>query len=300
MPRSVLDRLTDKCRRCLSGRVRRVALLLPLLVLYAGDAVAEEELVFGCHPFLPATELLERFTPLTQYLSSATGHPIRIEFAKDYPAHIQTVGEDRLDIAYLGPAPYVRVVAAYGAKPILAQLEVNGRDTFKGVIVVRRDAGIEILSNLAGKRFAFGDSGSTMSHLVPRYVLLQAGVDHDELAGFEHLGNHEAVAMGVLAGMFNAGAVKESVFRRFEGRGLKALAWTPPIATHVFVTRADMPEQTLRALREAFAGLGRKADGLSVLRSIKSSVTGVRSGEDGDYDDLRSILQVLNEAGVKP
>ncbi len=282
-------------------RTRRALLLLPLLLAsHSGGAFSEEELVFGVYPFAPPTELFEKFTPLVTYLSTALDRPIRIETTRDYQSHIRAVGENRRDIAYLGPVPYVRTVAAYGPKPILAQLEVNGMNTFRGVIVVRRDSELEALSDLAGKRFAFGDPESTMSHLVPRYMLLEAGIGVDELSGFEHLRNHRAVAMGVLAGMFDAGAVKASVLRQFEQRGMGVLAWTPPIATHVLVARSDLPEQTLRLFREALARLRQQAVGPALLRAIKPSATALRPGTDGDFDELRAILRALGEAGAIP
>ncbi|MCP4042641.1 MAG: phosphate/phosphite/phosphonate ABC transporter substrate-binding protein, partial [Gammaproteobacteria bacterium] len=248
------------------------------MTLGPGRAVVAEELVFGLHPFLPPAELINRFAPLMEYLSVATGLPIRIEIVKDYRTHILAVGEDRRDIAYLGPVSYVRTVQSYGPKPILAQLEVNGENSYLGVIVVRRDSTLKSLSDLGEKRFAFGDPDSTMGYLVPRYMLLKAGIDGDELGGSEHLKNHKSVAMAVLAGMFDAGAIKESVYRRFEEQGLRVLAWTPPIATHLFVARANLPQPTLHTLREAFVRLGSEPDGPAILRTIKPAVSGLRPG----------------------
>ncbi|MCP4695598.1 MAG: phosphate/phosphite/phosphonate ABC transporter substrate-binding protein [Gammaproteobacteria bacterium] len=292
------DQLREGICRLLSGRIPHVLLLLQLLAFPLGEAVSKEEMIFGIYPFMQPAELLKKFTPLTEYLSSVIGRPIRIEIVKDYQTHIQMTGENRRDIAYLGPVPYVRTVEKYGSKPILALLEVNGKNTFQGVFIVRRDSKLKSLSDLAGKRFAFGDPDSTMSHLVPWYMLLKAGVGKDKLGEFECLNNHKAIAMGVLAGMFDAGAVKESVFRQFEARGLRALARTLPIAAHIFVTRSNMPEQTLHALRQAIAKLGQEADGPAILHAIKPSVTALKPGKDSDFDKLRSILQALDEAGA--
>lgn len=285
----------------------RTLLLLALALLprdavsgHDPAAISGEELVFGLHPFMQTTDLLRSFTPLTEYLSNAVGRPVRIEIAKDYQAHIEAVGENRRDIAYLGPVPYVRVVDAHGPKPILAQTEVEGNNTFRGAIIVRRDGKLETLADLAGKRFAFGDPNSTMSHLVPYYMLREAGITKNELGGFEHVKNHAAVALGVLSGMFDAGAVNESVFREYEQRGLKVLAWTAPIATHVFVTRSDMPERTVRVLRQAMLKLREETYGSVILHAIKPSLTDLTPGKDSDFDNLRTILRTLDEAGDVP
>lgn len=281
-------------------RVRSVligAVIGIVSVFSARPGLTSEELVFGVHPFMPADKLFETFTPLTGYLSDVAGQPVRIEIAKDYQAHIEAVGNDQRDIAYLGPVPYVRVVDGHGAKPILAQLEVGGKTTFRGAIVVRHDSPVKVLKDLAGKRFAFGDKSSTMSHLVPWSMLISAGAPKASLAGFEHLPNHEAVGLAVLSGMFDAGAVKESVFRNQENRGLRVLTWTAPIANHVLVARSDMPDATRNKLQAALMRIHESADGVAVLRAIKPSVTALVPANDGDLDHLRKILAGLRGRG---
>ncbi len=290
--------------RLVPGSFRAVmwclSLLLPAFMLMPRITVAGEALTLGIHPYRGSSELLQRFTPLAEHLGAAIGRSVRIEIAKDYQSHIEAVGENRLDIAYLGPAPYVRVVDGHGPKPILAQLEVDGRNTYRGVIIARRDSGLDTLGDLAGKRFAFGDPQSTMSHIVPRYMLLRNGITPDRLGGSAHLPNHMAVALGVLGGMFDAGAVKDDVFHDYEDRGLKALAWTPPIVTHLFVARSDLPQGIIATLRKVFHRLRSETYGSVILHAIKPTLTGMTHGHDGDYDNLRTILRTLSEPGGVP
>jgi phosphonate transport system substrate-binding protein len=115
------------------------ALVLLLVVAFSGPSFAAEPLKLGVHPYLPATELVERFTPLAEYLEEKTGRPVEVVISKDYAYHIGLIGKDELDIAYMGPASYVKLVEKYGQKPMLARLEVGGLPMFQGVIVSRRD-----------------------------------------------------------------------------------------------------------------------------------------------------------------
>jgi phosphonate transport system substrate-binding protein len=277
------------------------ALLLFLAVFcFPYVSVAGDALTLGIHPYLPATELAGRFTPLADYLARITGRPVEIRIAKDYQEHIDRVGRDEVDIAYMGPAPYVKLVDAYGEKPILARLEINGKPSFQGVIVTTRESPIQSLSELAGKRFAFGDPDSTMSHLVPRYMLAEAGVGVERLGGYEYLHSHVNVALGVLMGHFDAGAVKEEVFYEYEKRGLRALAWSPRISEHLFVTSKTLPPETVKTLREALFSLRDTEEGRAILSSIKEGVTAMVPASDGDYDTLRAILRALEEQGVTP
>lgn len=118
------------------------------------------------HPYLPYAELIQRYSPLADYLGEALERSVVVRIGRNYHEHIVHIGKNRVDIA-------------------------------------------------------FGDPESTMSHLVPRFMLWRVGVTGEVLADYQFLSNHTNVALGVLVGDFDAGAVKEEVFYEFEPKGLK-------------------------------------------------------------------------------
>ena len=158
------------------------------------------------------------------------------------------------------------------------------------MIIVREDSSIRSLEDLAGRSFAFGDTNSTMSHLVPRYMLEEGGMPVSRLAKYEFLGSHHNVALAVLGGYFDAGGVKEEVYYEYRDRGLRMLAKSPPIAEHVFMTRSSLPTDIQESLRKAMLTLHEDAQGADTLTSLKSGVTALVKVDDGDYNSLRKIL----------
>jgi phosphonate transport system substrate-binding protein len=137
-----------------------------------------------------------------------------------------------------------------------------------------------------------------MSHLVPRFMLWKAGVSTDDLADYRFLGSHTNVALGVLAGDFDAGAVKEEVFYQYEQQGLRALATTPPFSEHLFVARSTLPPRTLAILREALFRIKDTPEGQIILAGIKNRLTGMVPVQDSDYDNLREVLKTLQHHGM--
>ena len=260
-----------------------------------GVTQAQESLTLEIHPYLSATELIKRFTPLANYLGKKIGRPVTVTIAKNYQEHIDQIGNDKVDIAFMGPAPYITMVNLYGKKTILGRLEINDTPTFQGVIIVSKDNPIRTLSDLRGKYFAFGDPASTMSHLVPRYMMRRAGVNIDELAGHVFLKNHDNVALGVLLGDFDAGAVKEEVFNEYRQQGLKMLKKTPPISEHLFVVRKTLPPGTVEAFRKALYVLKNDPEGSAIMTAVQKNVTGIVPATDSDYDNLRTILKTLKD-----
>lgn len=281
-------------------RTRLVALILLMMGTAwpwhnaAADDKSDTQVILAVHPYLGTAEIVKRFTPLAEYLSQRIDRRVNVRVGPSYEAHIDAVGRDTVDIAFMGPAPYVALTARYGLKPLLARLEIDGVPTFRGSIIVRRDSPLTELSDLKGKRFAFGEPDSTMGTLVPRYMLLQARVPLTALGSHNNISGHKNVALAVLAGAADAGAVKDEVFRDLEPQGLRQLASTPEISEHLFVTRADLPPPLIAQIRTVLLTLKDHPDGARILRSINSRATALVSVRDDDYANLREIIRAVD------
>jgi phosphonate transport system substrate-binding protein len=261
-------------------------------------APASAPLTLCVHPYLSATELNKRFTPLAEYLGRQLGRPVQLEIGSSYDAHLHKIANGIVDIAFMGPSSYVKLTDQYGKRPLLAAFQTKEGKFFHGHIMVRKDSPITSLSQLKGKRFVFGDRASTMSHFVPRHMLLKAGIDVKQFSEVSYLPNHENIALGILAGTFDAGAVKEEVFLQYEPRGLRSLARSGPISDHVFIARADLPDRTVQALRKALLQLSNSDEGRRILSSLRNDVIALVPSDDHDFDGLRAIMNDLKKAGV--
>jgi len=268
-----------------------ILLILILLLIIPLSKADPGQLTFAVHPYLPKEEILKRFTPLVDYLSDQLGMPVKLSISKNYEVHIENIGNQVIDIAYIGPSSYVEMTQKYGKHPLLARLEVNGKPFFNGYIVTANKEFVDNIGALKGKRFAFGSPHSTMSYLVPRHMLKEAGVGLETLAGYRFLGNHRNVALGVLLGEFDAGAVKEEVYFNFREQGLLKVAVSPSISEHVFLSRQKLPVEVIEKLRQSMYRLSESDAGIKILTTIKKKITGLVKVNDSDYDNLRKIMQ---------
>lgn len=274
---------------------RYLVIIGGIILSFGGHASSEEGLTFGFLPYLAPSELFNKYTPLVDYLSAEVGHSIVIKVAKTYEEHIERIGKDQLDIAFLGGAPYVKMVGRYGQKPLLARYEIRNEPSFHGVIFVADKSPLQNLSDLAGKRFAFGAMDSTLTTLVPIYMLKQVGIELSELAGYEFLKNQQNVVFGVLLGDYAAGSSALEVFEEYRQKGIRSVAVSPPVSTHLLVTRQTLPLALIEKLRAALYSLKGKAAKDTILPAISHDLTGFVKVQDTDYDSLRTILK---EVGV--
>lgn len=266
--------------------------LVGWLGLCLSIAVKAEQapLTLGVHPYLAPQEVVSRFQPLADYLSAHIDRPTRVLVGTDYASHLREAGLDHLDMAFLGPAVYVRLVREYGPKPLLARLRVNGSDWLFGEIVVRRESPIQTLADLRGHSFAFGSRLSTMGTVVPRALLATVGVDTSNLGFSTHLEGHNNVAMAVLSGMVDAGAVKREIYTKYRGGELRSLQATPAVPEHVLVARGDLPAELIARLRELLLHAQENTQGLAAARAIHHEADGFAPAEDGDYAELRRLM----------
>lgn len=283
----------------------RMLLLVVFICVTAANATpadqpaGQEPLILGIHPYLPHDEIITRFTPLANYLARAIGRPVEVRVGRDYKEHINAIGDGTIDIAYMGPAPYVEMVKKFGKKPLLARQVINGDPYLRGEIIVRQDSPFRTLADLRGKCFLFGDINSTMSYILPQRMLERAGIPLSKLGSYQSLEGHKNVALAVLAGSCDAGAVKSEVFHEYESRGLRALAELPLVADHVFVASTRLPTSLVIKLRELLMALNELPEGAPIMTGIHPEMTALVPAKDSDFDKLRVLMKSKFTPGAR-
>ena len=273
-------------------------LLISFLFLFTAfqpSAKAEHPLILAVHPYLSHSELIKKFTPLVEYLSQKLNQKITLKIGDSYDEHINIIGLNQADIAYMGPASYIKMVNNYGKKPILARLEVNGKPTFHGHIIAGKGSGIDNLQDLKGKHIAYGDRNSTMSFIVPHFMLLQEKIFDNPHTRYVFLHTHNNVALGVLSGDYDAGAVKSAVFEKFKNDGIYSVSKTPEISEHVFIARSNLDTKKINQIKSLMLDFNKTPEGLDALKNIKKTITGLVAASDSDYDNLRHIINTVKK-----
>jgi phosphonate transport system substrate-binding protein len=259
----------------------------------AGDAQPKRPLVLAVHPYLVPEEIERRFAPLAAFIGRTLGEDVVVRVGGSYAEHISAIGRDQVDLAFMGPAPYVRMLEHYGSKPLLARFEVAHQPNLHGVIVVAQASPLRTLAALRGRRFAFGDADSTMSYYVPAWLLIKNGLPLAALGGQSFLGSHPNVALAVLAGDYDAGALKREVYDEYAAGGLRILAELPATPDYLFVARADFPPATVVKLRAALLTLDSTAEGRRILTELHPGLTRLIPAAESDYQALREMISTV-------
>lgn len=270
-----------------------VGLVLVLSLFAAPTVWAKDKLVMGVHPYKPATQLYTLFKPIADYVSQQIGKPVELKIGKTYAETGEFIGTGEMDFAFIGPALYVESKSKYNVTP-LAQVVNDGKPSFYGVVVVKKGSGITSLKDLSGRTFAFGERGSTVNHLVPLYMLMEAGVRLTDLKKYAFLGSHEVVAQNVVRGVFDAAGLQPDVAGKYKDQGLEIIARSVGIPEHVFVATKSLDAATVAKIQGALLGMDVK-----LLKGIKGSLTGIQKFSDKDFDILRKIMKTVEKEKAK-
>lgn len=239
-----------------------------------------------------AGTVIKNNQPLKRYLEKALGRDIELVVTTDYSSMIEAMRHGRIDLGYFGPLSYVLAKRKCDIEPFAAMIH-KGSTTYQAVVIANAAAGVTSLAAAAGKDVAFGDPASTSSHLIPKYLLAQAGLKGGESYREHFVGSHDAVAMAVQNGHAQLGGLSKPIFdalverRVVDPARVRVVAESRPYPQYPWTMRSDLASPLKERIRAAFLGLRDP----EVLKPFKADGFGPIS--DRDYDVIRELGDVL-------
>lgn len=277
-------------------------LLLLVCVALSATAAAADSLLFNILPLENPVEMAKRFKPLAEYLTAQLNRPIEVKPGKDYAASIEAVGLGRHQLAYTSPTLWTKMRRLYpqAGLEMVALVCIEGKPFTHSYIIVPKDSPVMALADLRGKVFAFGNEDSTGSHLYPRWMLRQAGLDRDkDLAGFKYTGSHANVLKAVESGGADAGGLTESTARKGIAAGtVRMLAISEPIPEFAIVIGKTFPADLKATLISALCRLtAHQPEEARILQAINPKASGFAPATGTEYDvPAKMIAELYGES----
>ena len=253
--------------------------------------VANSPLVLGVFPRRNATLTTRLFTPMADYLSQRLDREVKLVTAKDFAAFWRGVIEQRYDLVHYNQYHYIRSADRY---QVITHNKEFGRSDVAGSIYVRKDSGITALAQLKGQQVVFGGGeDAMMSYILPRYLLLEAGLELDDYQvqfassppnALMALYFNQTSASGAGDILIDLPVVKNNI----DTSELTHLAMTEPLLHLPWAVNRNMGAQLKDQIQQALLALEADAEGMAVLKQAKMSGMGI--AEDRDYDPHRQII----------
>ena len=242
---------------------------------YASRApVAAREYVFAIHPLHNPAKLFDIYGPLIDYLNkNIPDATFRLEASRNYEEFEKKLYSRQVDFAL--PNPYQTLNSLRHGYHVIAKM--GDDDKFTGVILVRRDGGIDRISDLKGKKVSYPARTALAATMMPQYYFQIHGLDVNRDIENLYVGSQESSIMNVYLGNVAAGVTWPLPWEAFQhehpdkAREL-VLKWeTEPMINNGVVARDDMQPQLVARVAELLVTLHQNEEGRAMLARMPLS-----------------------------
>jgi len=261
----------------------------------------ETTLLIGLIPEQNIFDQVERYRPLTGYLSKKAGVKIKLTVLSRYGNIIDNFVSLGLDGAFFGSFTYTLAHAKLGVEVVARPEKNDGTSTYHGLIFVRKDSGIRNMKDMEGKRFVFVDKATTAGYLLPLRYFGKYGITNYKtyLKESYFAGTHEDAIHDVLNGKADMGAAKNTIYNmlaKTDGRLAKELVVlekSPEVPENALAVRKDLDWSLRKKLKEALLGMHNDPEGRDVLIGF-----GARRFIETVDRDYMPVVKYAKEAGL--
>lgn len=251
-----------------------------------GEKAANEKrdrLVLGVMPSLPPTKLFTKYQPLADYLTRKTGKEVVVSTSPNFQEYIVRLQKGEYELILPNAYQYIMVSKEPGYIPLV---KVKGIP-YKGLIVVRKDSGINSVSDLKGRRIAYADPTALYATMQVKVYLKEHGVDSENDMKESYAASQDSVILGVHQKLFDAAGTWPEAFDAISGdtrNQLKVLAETETLPSRPIAVRADIPQEIAEKVKGALINMTSDPEGQKILASLGYNF---EDASDRDFDKVR-------------
>jgi len=256
--------------------------------LMAG-AVQAETIKFAVTDINGLEELQVHYGAFVDVLEEITGDKVKFFPINNRTAAVEALANGHVDYVLTGPAEYIVFRARAKAVPVVAWQRLD----YFTQLVVTNESPIKSLVDMKGKTIAFGEVGSTSTHLGPAQLLASIGLMPNK--DYKALNIHRNVSIeALLRGDVDAVAVGSShlfnIRDKFTDVGLRVAARGPDLPNDVLVAGAHVPAANVAKMRDAFVNNAEKLLNAALRGEENKKYRGgkfIPTVKDFDYEYVR-------------
>lgn len=256
-------------------------------------ATRPDTLKVGVLPDQSVGTIKARYSGFMGYLSKTLDMPVELIIPDSYADLLDMFHEKKIQLAYFGGVTFVQASKRSNATPV-AMRDIDAK--FRSYFLVKTDDPAKQITDLEGRKLAFGSRLSTSGHFMPRSFMQESGIiPEDYFSEVSFSGAHDKTAYMVRDGTVDVGAanavVIDSMYAdgRLDPKIVRILWETPPYADYVWALQSNVPESFLIEVRDAFLSLSPEYPAHGAL--LNQLGAGLFEPVDSDdFADLRAIV----------
>ena len=251
--------------------------------------------IFAVHPLHNPQRLFAVFGPMMDYLSNNIPNArFQLEASRNYAAYDKKLYSGRFHFSL--PNPFQTINAIDKGYQVFAKM--GDDDNFRGIILVRKDSGIEEETDLKGKSVSYPAPTALAATIMPQYYLQAHGVDVMVDLDNQYVGSQESSIMHVFLKQTAAASTwpppwKALIKERPELAEQLEIKWqTPPLINNGLVARKDIDPALVQQVKELLIHLHEHAEGQKILQRMELSQ--FESADNNSYQIVRDFIALFS------
>lgn len=234
----------------------KVALFTVLFISYGIFCYGNDSIVYSSVGAIEQELSVESNRDIMNFISKTLSKKVTFEYKKDYYTLLEDFKKGLIDVVYLGPLTYAILKNRFSDyEPIATIMSEDGTPFYRCFLVRAFDTPADLKKI---KTIALTSPYSTCGYFGVKMILSKYGLDLDDYK-YTFFQSHDKVAEHVLLKEYDAGGIKDSVYKRYEGLLLKIDGYTNYIPQHVIVAnKKTLTTRELDLLKEKFTTLKEK------------------------------------------
>jgi phosphonate transport system substrate-binding protein len=258
-------------------------------------------------PLRFATFLAPSVRPVYEGVVAAVAKRLGIDAELTVGSSFAQFARGEVDAGFICGLPYVELTRGEPspvtpiAAPVLAGERYAGRPIYFSDVIVRHDSDIAAFADLRGRSWAYNDRGSHSGYNLTRYHLVRLGETSGFFGRVVEAGFHQRAIRMVAGGEVDAAAIDSQVLavelthHPELAEDVRIVATLGPSTIQPLVASRHLPDEVRAAVRETVLSMHADAEGRAALAT--GHVERFVPVTDGDYDDIRSMLRAVEDAG---
>jgi phosphonate transport system substrate-binding protein len=207
--------------------------------------------------------------------------------------------DGKVDLFHDSVVPTMVLSKWAGSVPILRQWKY-GESDYDGVILVKKNSGIDTLADLKGRIIAFDEPHSTSAHILPRMLLEEKklklvqikspGTAKPDVVGYVY-GNDGSSPNLLITGRADAATTSYREIERLKPEvreTLKIIARTRTVPRQLIAVRKDLDSKVVTALKEVLINMDKDPEGQGVMKR-QQNTTKIDEIPPGSLNRLKDI-----------
>jgi phosphonate transport system substrate-binding protein len=249
--------------------------------------------VVGIHPLHNPKRLFEVYSPIIKHIEThIPGSTFRLEASRNYDEFDKKLYSGHFDFAM--PNPYQTVRSLKHGYRVFGKM---GDDAdFRGIILVRKDSGIQKVTDLKGKKVAYPAPTALAATMMPQHYLHTHGLDVNRDIENVYVGSQESSIMNVLRGHVAAAATWPVPWKIFSKENPELaqqleIKWqTGTLPNNGWVARKDIAPELVASFATQLFDLNTHAQGREMLARLP--ISRFEAASDATY---QPVIEYLNE-----